>query len=184
MATFDPAFQRTMNFEGITLENVPGDPGGLTFCGIARNPNPEWAGWATIDKYLNSSPDLNTARQLALDDEGLMGLVEQFYLNHIWNANNLGQLIYQELAIQVYDALVNCGSRAVKWLQTLVGANPDGILGPISLKLCNGNADPAGLVQDYLTQRKNYYNDLAAREPQMAKFLQGWLNRCVLSDQF
>lgn len=179
MSIFDPAFQRTMRFEGVTLENVSGDPGGLTFCGIARNPHPEWSGWAIIDDYLNTSPDFPTAKHLAVNDQSLMGLVEQFYKNSIWNSNNLGQLSTQELSTQVYDAIVNCGQRPVKWLQVLVGSTADGALGPQTVDACNRFQNQDNLIEDFLAMRRNYYKEIVAAKPEMGKFLDGWLNRCV-----
>ena len=181
MALFDPAFRRTLTFEGITLENVPNDDGGLTFCGIARNKQPNWAGWAIVDRYINSSPDLITAAQLATDDANLMVLMEQFYISQIWNHNCLGQLD-QEIANQLYDAITNCGETAVTWIQFIVGVTADAILGPETADAINNFVDPARLVQSYLDARKAYYNSLAESNPE--KFgpdLEGWLSRCVLS---
>lgn len=181
MSSFDPAFRRTMNFEGITLENVPGDPGGLTFCGIARNPQPNWNGWPLIDQYLAEGPDFRTAREKAINDASLMALVEQFYKTSIWDANNLGQLTTQELSNQVYDAIVNIGDKVVKWLQVLVKATPDGDLGPLTVDACN-RAPQNEVVDDFIIWRKNYYISLVAEKPDMGKFLNGWLKRCVRSD--
>ena len=181
MSVFDPAFQRTMNFEGVTLENVLGDPGGLTFCGIARNPQPNWNGWPVIDQYIAAGPDFHTARQKAISDIGLMALVEQFYKTSIWDANNLGQLTTQELSNQVYDAIVNIGPRVIGWLQVLVKATPDRILGPLTVDACN-RANQDETIDDFLIWRKNYYNTLVVEKPEMGKFLSGWLKRCVRSD--
>jgi len=35
---------------GYVLHEVPGDTGGMTYAGIARNKNPQWPGWALVDK--------------------------------------------------------------------------------------------------------------------------------------
>ena len=35
---------------GYVLHEVPGDTGGMTYAGIARNKNPQWNGWALVDK--------------------------------------------------------------------------------------------------------------------------------------
>ena len=182
MADFNPAFQRTMKFEGITLEEVPGDPGGLTFCGIARNPNPGWSGWSIIDAYIQSSPDMATTRHLAINDPSLMALVEQFYQASIWNQNQLGFFNDQELANQVYDAVVNIGQRAMKALQGLLAITADGVVGMVTLGAVNSVEDPSGLVDQFIHWRKNYYTSLVLEKPQMKKFLDGWLNRCVRSD--
>ena len=47
MAQFEPAFEQMMQDEGgYVLHEVPGDTGGMTYAGIARNKNPQWPGWA------------------------------------------------------------------------------------------------------------------------------------------
>ena len=112
MATFDDPFNRTLKFEGVTLEEVVGDPGGLTFCGISRNFQGQWPGWAVIDQYMKITPDIHAAKNFAVADTSLMALVEQFYKMSIWNANSLGDFVSQELSAQVYDAIVNLGNRA------------------------------------------------------------------------
>ena len=51
MAQFEPAFEQMIRDEGgYVLHEVPGDTGGMTYAGIARNKNPQWNGWALVDK--------------------------------------------------------------------------------------------------------------------------------------
>jgi hypothetical protein len=45
MADFAPAFEAMIKAEfGYLLHHVPGDRGGMTYAGIARNMNPSWHG--------------------------------------------------------------------------------------------------------------------------------------------
>ena len=51
MADFLPAFENMIKNEGgYVLHNVPGDRGGMTYAGIARNMQSGWAGWGHIDR--------------------------------------------------------------------------------------------------------------------------------------
>ncbi|NDF50116.1 MAG: surface-binding protein, partial [Betaproteobacteria bacterium] len=51
MADFAPAYEAMIRNEGgYVLHDVPGDRGGQTYAGIARNMNPRWPGWALIDR--------------------------------------------------------------------------------------------------------------------------------------
>ena len=48
MAQFEPAFEKTMKFEG-GYANNPADRGGETYRGIARKIWPGWNGWPLVD---------------------------------------------------------------------------------------------------------------------------------------
>lgn len=181
MAIFDPAFKRTLDFEGIALADVPGDSGGLTFCGISRHSFPGWQGWAIIDHYVETSTDLGVAKHLSVNDSSLMALVEMFYKTSIWNQNKLGDLQNQELANQLYDAVVNCGQRAVKAIQGLLSVGVDGIMGSKTTDACNFYPAPDDLVDRFLSWRKNYYQMIVQAHPEQDKFLNGWLKRCQRS---
>lgn len=187
MADFQTAFQRTLRFEGLMLELVPGDSGGLTFCGIARNPQPGWPGWAIVDAYFKEFPGFKQVEQACLHDEDLMALMQQFYRVQEWDRHRLGDLVDQELANQVYDAEVNIGDvRAIRALQGCLAIKADGLVGPVTLAACNQPEPPMTtelLVQQYLHWRKNYYTSLVLEKPQLKKFLPDWLGRCVLSTE-
>lgn len=183
MADFLRPFERTLNFEGVTLESVYGDPGGLTFCGIARNMQPTWSGWPIVDGYIASAPDFPTAKKACVSDQNLMNLVELFYRAQIWDKYSMGLFFYQELATQVYDAVTNLGGRAIVQLQKLVAVPADGNIGPVSIHAINGYSAQDTLVNLFIVWRKSYYMQLVQEKPEMGKFLQGWLNRCVRSDQ-
>ena len=51
MADFLQAFESMIRNEGgYKLHSVEGDRGGMTYAGIARKRNPQWPGWAAIDR--------------------------------------------------------------------------------------------------------------------------------------
>ena len=49
MTPFEEAFELVMGEEGVYSFNLY-DPGGETYCGIARNKHPAWSGWEYLDK--------------------------------------------------------------------------------------------------------------------------------------
>lgn len=182
MAEFQPCFDWTISWEGKALEQVPDDPGGMTFWGISRVNNPEWPGWALVDAHLRACDNIHEASYLCNQDEALVGMVERFYQQAFVHGEFDG-IAYQELALQAFDKFWNMGSAAVKALQEMVLAEPDGIIGPLTLDALNNHLDPSTLVDQFLEWCQKHYQDIVARNPAMGKFLNGWLNRCRRSDK-
>ena len=57
MADFNLAFEKMIADEGgYVLHTIPGDTGGMTYAGIARNKNPNWPGWNLIDHEALNNP--------------------------------------------------------------------------------------------------------------------------------
>lgn len=104
MADFLIAFNRTEKNEGRDVWNIiPGDSGGETWSGIARNKNPGSRIWAIIDamkplKLLQvvSTPELQQLKQT-------------LYKQKYWDPINGDGCPNQQLANQMYDEGVNAG---------------------------------------------------------------------------
>jgi len=109
MADFKTAFKITSGNEGGYC-NVDGDSGGETYCGIARNSNPNWKGWAIVDQH----KPLHFRQILSISE--LESLVESFYKENYWNKVNGDSIPIQDLANQVYDMAVNSGVSQAKKL--------------------------------------------------------------------
>jgi lysozyme family protein len=171
----------TQKKEGKLLENVPGDTGGLTWWGISRNNKPNFEGWALIDAHINATDDFHKAGFICNADETLIGLTNKFYLDE-FNKTNLGQLTYQELALQVFDHYWNMGGLALKVFQILVHQFPDGQPGPLTIQAANAYTDQSGLVDRFLQWCQCYYITIEAKHPEDLKFSKGWESRCVRSD--
>lgn len=161
---FLPAFEATMlNEGGYVLHDVPGDRGGQTYAGIARNRWPAWPGWRAIDAG---------GRPEAAD-------VRAFYRANFWDALRLGELQHQATAAAIYDFAVNAGPAvAVKLAQLVVGATPDGRIGPVTIQRLN-DLDPDRFVLAYALAKVARYRDIVQRDRVQAKFLLGWLNRTL-----
>ncbi|MBK5202097.1 MAG: hypothetical protein JJE45_00045 [Prolixibacteraceae bacterium] len=142
------------------LVDHPQDPGGLTNMGIAKK----------------SYPDLdikNLTRNEAIE----------IYHKDYWNKMNLLGIHDENLVLQIFDMGVNAGIRtAIKMIQRIVEAEADGYIGPETTGLINSypnysSSMQSAIVQEYISERKKYYFDLARRKPELQVFLSGWLNR-------
>lgn len=75
----------------------------------------------------------------------------------------------------VFDIAVNHGTdRARKWLQTAVGATPDGVIGPKTLLLIQGKA-AIPLIKRISTIRAQFYIGIST----LRTFGNGWMARLV-----
>ena len=174
MANFTDAFKITMHIEG-GYANNPNDPGGETFMGIARKDNPNWSGWATIDAIKNTHPaNLNKALEA---DAVLLQEIMAFYKANYWDVNETGLINNQQVANQVFDTAVNCGTgTAAKFLQEAAGVKVDGQVGSITIGAVN-SANAEDLYNKFIAYRKQYYLDIISRKPSMAEFKNSWLSR-------
>jgi lysozyme family protein len=133
--------------------NHPSDPGGETRFGIAK-------------KFYPDLDIKNLTRNQAIE----------IYFRDYWSKMNLHNIYDENLVLQVFDMGVNAGIRtAIKIVQRIVEAEPDGIIGEETTTLINDYQDD--LLELYKQERKKYYFDLARRKPALRVFLKGWINR-------
>lgn len=161
MADFIPAFEKMIRNEGgYKLTNIPGDSGGQTYAGIARNKNPQWPGWDAIDR--GDTPSTSDVRS--------------FYKSHYWDKVG-GDGLPQEIADSIFDFGVNAGTTvSAKLAQLVVGATPDGVIGPRSQELL-AQYDPAMFQVQFALAKIKRYLDICNAKPDQMKFMRGWLNR-------
>lgn len=163
MADFKPAFDRMIRDEGgFVLHNVPGDRGGMTYAGIARNMHPKWAGWEQIDAT-GAAP---------------AQLVHDFYRTNFWNDIKGDEIAEQAIASDIFNFYVNTGRPAKVLAQVVVGATPDGVFGPRTVQALN-TADPEKFVLSYALAKIARYRDIVTKDRTQLKFLLGWLNRTL-----
>jgi lysozyme family protein len=174
MANFTDAFKITIRIEG-GYANNPNDPGGETYKGIARKYNPHWHGWATIDGIKNSHPaNLDKALEA---DTALFQQITDFYKTNYWDVNQTGLINDQQLANQVFDTAVNCGTgTAAKFLQEAAGVKIDEQIGSNTISAVN-SANAENLYNKFIVHREQYYLDIIRRKPLMAEFKSSWLSR-------
>ncbi|NTU49420.1 MAG: N-acetylmuramidase [Desulfobulbaceae bacterium] len=164
MAEFLQAYNKMIvNEGGYKLHTVKGDTGGMTYAGIARNPNPQWEGWNIIDR----------------GDTPPASMVQEFYKTRYWDAVRCDEINNQEVAATLFDFAVNAGvSVARKLAQIAVGVSPDGMFGPVTMVAIN-DQDPEKFVLRYALAKIARYRDIVTRNRPQIKFLLGWINRTL-----
>lgn len=168
MADFLPAFERAILAEGgYQLHKVEGDTGGLTYAGIARNPNPQWPGWPFIDRGETPPSEM----------------VRTFYREGWWNPISGDQITDQDVAYTLYSFATNSSAykapkTAIRLAQIVVGTTPDGALGPKTLAAINA-MEPRLFVALYALARIARYRDIVTKNRTQGKFLLGWINRTL-----
>lgn len=161
-AAFIEALSFVLRWEGGYV-NHPNDPGGATNKGITQKVYDDW----------RKSHGLPAADVRSLSVAEMHGIYEGGY----WVPPKCDALPSPLDQVQ-FDTAVNMGNgRAVKFLQQAVGANPvDGRFGP-GTERCVVGCDTGEALVAYCNAREAYYRDLAARNPKLAVFLKGWMNR-------
>jgi len=160
---FESAFDKMIIDEGgYTLHTIPGDTGGTTYAGIARNKNPQWAGWAFIDNKETPPTEL----------------VRDFYKANFWNPI-LGDELNPAIAQSIFNFAVNAGvSVAVKLAQIVAKTAPDGVVGAKTLSAINGMSEEL-FVAHYALAKIARYRDIVQRDRTQIKFLLGWVSRTL-----
>lgn len=175
---------KTLETEGFYV-NDPKDVGGETYCGIARNSNPKWEGWKIIDKH----KPLKWNQKI--EDSELERLVIDVYDTKYYQPIKADKIDSDMIRTHLYDMGVNAGvGAAVKLLQKAINKvygvtiATDGAIGNITLTYTNNKSKLSELVNEFINQRKGYYQDIVKRKPSQSKFLQGWLNRVEITTTF
>jgi lysozyme family protein len=155
---FDACLAKLLAHEGGYV-NHPSDPGGMTNLGVTARVWEEWVGHPVDEKQMR-----------ALTPETVAPLYKKKY----WDACRANDLV-PGLDYAVFDVAVNSGvGRAVKLLQSVVGATPDGGFGSITAALVKkAEENPAKLIEDYCAKRLEFLQSLKA----FPVFGKGWTRR-------
>jgi len=167
MADFNPAFEKMIVDEGgYQLTTLAGDTGGMTYAGIARNPNPHWPGWGLIDHG-------------ALNNPLLTGMVRSFYKAEFWDRIRGDEITNPIVAENIFNFGVNTGIKvAIKLAQLIVGATPDGAVGDVTLQKLNA-IDGEAFRKAYALAKITRYADICNKNRTQSRFLLGWINRTL-----
>ena len=187
MADLKIAEAKTLKWEGGYC-NIPGDKGGETIFGIARNMHPDLKLWRDVDNYKEGLKPFDKSKYKELETlcKGNGQFMESFYAFYkanFWDKIKGDEIESQAVANALYDFAVNSGVKtAVKKIQQVInmfgtGAQiaEDGILGNATLAEIN-KLDSNALCNALCDMRKAFFEEIA-KKGQNAKFLKGWLNR-------
>jgi lysozyme family protein len=160
---FNAAVDFTLRQEGV-LSNNPNDRGGLTKYGITAD---------TFAAYKKKHPEL-TGWPIRVNDITTDQAIE-IYHSEFWRAD-----LPRELQLPYFDFAVNSGpGRAATLLQTAMGADADGVIGPVTLAKLAALQGPAlrKLRNNFVTARLIFLADDVQHRAQDVTFIEGWVRR-------
>jgi lysozyme family protein len=155
-SNYEKCLELILKHEGGYVDH-PKDPGGATNKGITIG---------TLSKWIERPATKQEVKDLSDD------VVEAIYKANYWNRVK-GDDLPSGVDLMVFDFAVNSGvSRASKCLQQVVGATPDGAIGPKTLQAVS-EKDPTEIVKDMQEYRDRFYKSLSTFDT----FGRGWLAR-------
>ena len=164
MTAFDTCLASVLRSEG-GFVNDSRDSGGMTNLGVTKHAWESWVGHSVDEAEIRALVPMT---------------VGPFYRAMYWNPIH-GDSLPPALALCVFHVSVNAGPRrAARLLQSVVGATPDGAIGPATLAAVTRLAQSrvAGLstiVDTFQDALRAYYRSLAT----FPTFGKGWLNRAA-----
>ena len=154
--TWQDALAHVLKSEG-GFVNHPADPGGRTNLGVTQRVWEEWV-----------KHDVDEKQMRELTPEMVAPLYQEKYWQRV-----KGDELPAGIDYCVFDASVNSGvGRASKWLQEACGTQPDGVIGPMTLRVAQAIV-PADLVNMYCDKRLAFLRELKTWET----FGKGWERR-------
>lgn len=149
---FEKAFEILLKHEG-GFVNHAADPGGATRYGITE-------AVARKSGYAGDMKDLPVS------------IAKHIYKNLYWDTIRADELPGQ-IRYLVFDAAVNSGAaQSIKWLQRSIGAEDDGKLGPITMRMVQ-DCNPDKLARVLLATRLRFMAGLST----WPAFGRGWARR-------
>jgi lysozyme family protein len=157
----EPALRFVLRWEGGFVDHRD-DPGGRTNCGVTQRVYDGWRarqGLPAQDVKLITDPE-----------------VHSIYGSDYWLPPRC-DVLSAPLGMVQFDTAVNMGvGRAVRFLQASVGCGVDGDFGPGTERAVAG-CDGAAVLAAYCQRREDFYGGLVQKNPRLAVFMKGWLNR-------
>lgn len=162
---FLECLEHVLRFEGGYVNN-PADRGGPTSRGVTQRVYDDYR----MRKGLGRMPV-----------SGISGEeVQEIYFNGYWKLAQCDRFP-QPVDMVVFDAAVNSGpGRAVKWVQQLVGAKPDGDFGPKTLASVSsyiGTHGSRNMARDLIGIREGFLDAIVDNDASQSVFKKGWDSR-------
>ena len=156
--SFERAVALVLRHEG-GFSRHPRDPGGATHYGITRE---------TLSRARGYPVSIDEVRHLAKEEA--VAIYRRFY----WEAVRADELP-QGLGLALFDFAVNSGPpRAVKLLQIVLGVEPDGLIGPVTLEAAR-NVDQVEAIRALTCERLGFLSRLDT----WPVFGAGWRRRAL-----
>lgn len=170
----DSILPATLRFEGGYVFDK-NDHGGETYRGIARRSNPDWPGWAVLEKFKPLQ------RGDIVNDCTLKDAVRQLYWDKYFTSNSLDKFNNLCMALVVFDFAVHGGFSARRLqieINEVFALNllADGILGEASCKAIN-SLPALRFCSMVIAMRREHLEAIIRRDPSQQKFEKGWMSR-------
>lgn len=160
--TFEKIFPLLISDEGTKYTDDPRDNGGATKYGITLDRLRLWRKDKSLPKQ--------EVKDLTLEE------AKKIFKSHYWDELLCDTLPYG-VDYSVFDFGVNSGPfRSARYLQLLVGAEPDGEIGPATIKAVNQYIENNGvgtLITKFSTGRRNFLRKL----DDFKYYGKGWIDR-------
>lgn len=184
MAEFIQGYLRTKGNEGGYANDI-NDRGGETLGGISRNNWPKWTGWVLVDAHRNQFPtDIHNPKNWKIVDSilqsepRLVPLTESFYKANFWDDIEGDTIHSQEVANILFDWAVNSGEGSpARVIQNIVGAKPDGDIGPKTAAKINAYPAQEALPKLLRSERIKAIKVIVQNNPSQRVFMDTWLHR-------
>lgn len=144
----------------------PDDPGGATMIDVTLKTYSQYKLGNSVFKKKGHAPTKDDLKRITFDE--WMEILKSGYWN-LWRAD---EILSQGIAHLLVDWVWASGPKSIRSAQRIIGVKPDGIVGPITIKVLNdSNSDI--LFSNIINFRRQYYADCKGAW----KFLKGWLRR-------
>ena len=164
MASINKLTPFILKWEG-GFVNDPDDAGGATNKGVTI---------ATYEAYClrKGYPKPTVERLKNIPDSHWTEIIKTMY----WDKWKADEIKNQSVANILVDWVWGSGKWGIIIPQRILGVEPDGIVGNVTLNALN-KRDPQELFAAIKAARVNYIDDIIRKRPSNVKFRNGWINR-------
>jgi len=156
------------------LPHVDKWEGGLVFIPEEKQYTNRGIQWTTFKAL---APQLINLPNPTLDDlKNLTQAQWEAFVKYFWNIATANNAINNQRAAELmFQAFWGSERTGIKVMQRAIGVNPDGFVGPITVRAINRNPNAPQILYNAL---ESFYKKLATNNPKRyGRFLKGWLNR-------
>ncbi|MDD3229622.1 MAG: glycosyl hydrolase 108 family protein [Oscillospiraceae bacterium] len=164
MANINKLIPFILRWEGLFV-NDPDDAGGATNKGVTLK---------TYETYCfrKGYPKPTVERLKNIPDSHWTEIIKTMYWDR-WKADEIKS---QSIANILVDWVWGSGKWGIIIPQRILGVEPDGVVGNITLSALNAR-EPKELFAAIKAARVNYIDDIIRKRPSNIKFKNGWMNR-------